>query len=300
VRAVTCCSSARFRALPRLLRTLTVTQEEQFGLLVARATQPKPDLTSREERRLRRTLQAELDAAGVMNAAKVADTLVDFGIYGDVTPLLAVLQSEQADALLHAAAQLTNQHHSSTNILTAVERMSKIIFALKTYAHADATGQPTSARITDGLELVLTLYHNHLQQGIEVVTHYADVPALVCYPDELHQVWTHLIHNAIQAMQGKGRLDIAVRLTPVETHGRASLLVEITDSGPGIPPEIQGRIFEPFFTTKPAGEGSGLGLDICRKIVDKHQGKIEFESQPGKTTFRVWLPLETALIPSIR
>ena len=72
--------------------------------------------------------------------------------------------------------------------------------------------------------------------------------------------------------------------------GGSGILVEIADSGCGIPPEITDRIFEPFFTTKPAGEGSGMGLDICKKILDKHQGRIEFESQPGRTTFRVWLP----------
>ena len=72
--------------------------------------------------------------------------------------------------------------------------------------------------------------------------------------------------------------------------GGSGIVVEITDSGGGIPDEIKPRIFEPFFTTKPAGEGSGLGLDICKKIIEKHQGKIEVESQPGRTTFRVWLP----------
>jgi len=280
------------RDLPPLLRALPPEHYEPFCALLMRASQPKPAITSREERAHRRAVQRELEAAGIASAARVADTLVDMGMYADVTPTLMLLQSDQVFPMLQAAYHLSTQHHHSANILAAVERMSKIVFALKSYAHTDASGEATMARVTDGLEVVLTLYYNQLKQGIEVVKQYADAPPIRCYPDELNQVWTNLIHNAIQAMQGKGRLEIAVNL--VETHGRASLqggvVVAITDSGPGIPDAIKERIFEPFFTTKPAGEGSGLGLDICKKIIDKHQGKIGFDSQPGRTTFRVWLP----------
>ncbi|NJL66773.1 MAG: GHKL domain-containing protein [Oscillatoriales cyanobacterium RU_3_3] len=100
------------------------------------------------------------------------------------------------------------------------------------------------------------------------------------------QVWTNLIYNAIQAMRDRGTLTINV-------SDRGDLVVvEVTDSGCGIPPEIKNKIFEPFFTTKPAGEGSGLGLDIVKKIVDKHRGQIEVESEPGLTAFRVLLPKE--------
>ena len=280
------------RDLPPLLRALPAEHYEQFLALLVRASQPKPAITSREERAHRRAIQRELEAAGMTNAARIADTFVDMGIYADLTPALTLLQSDQASHLLQTAYHFASQQHHNANILAAVERMAKIVFALKSYAHADASGEAALACVTDGLDVVLTLYYNQLKQGIEVVKQYADTPPIRCYPDELNQVWTNLIHNAIQAMQGKGRLEIAVNL--VETHGRASLqggvVVEITDSGPGIPDAIRDRIFEPFFTTKPAGEGSGLGLDICRKIVDKHQGTIEFESQPGRTTFRVFLP----------
>ncbi len=280
------------RDLPPLLRALPAEQYQQFLMLLARATQPKPVITSREERAHRHAVQRELDAAGIMNADTIADTFVDMGIYDDITPVVTLLQSEQIAQMLQAAYHLASQQHHSANILAAVERMAKIVFALKSYAHADASGETVLARVTEGLDVVLTLYYNQLKHGIEVVKRYDDVPPIRCYPDELNQVWTNLIHNAIQAMQGKGRLEMAVH--PVETHGRASLqngvVVEITDSGSGIPDDIKPRIFEPFFTTKPAGEGSGLGLDICKKIIEKHHGKIEFESQPGRTTFRVWLP----------
>ena len=133
---------------------------------------------------------------------------------------------------------------------------------------------------------MLTLYYNQLKQGIEVIKNYPeDLPKIPCYPDELNQVWTNLIHNAIQAMESKGTLTIDVK------QQQENILVSIIDSGKGIPAEILPKIFQPFFTTKPAGEGSGLGLDIVKKIVDKHRGTISFQSVPGNTTFTVQLPI---------
>ena len=306
---------ATFLHLPEVVRLLSDEQQADFLRLIQRACQSKPPLTSKEERQHRRALCHLLEDASVAQADTIADTLVDMGIHDEIKAFMPFFRHEKITWLLGAAANIAAQRHHSDTILFAVERMSKIVFALKSYAHVDASGQPTVARIQDGMEVVLTLYHNQLKHGIEVVKQYDDAPPILCYPDELQQVWTNLIHNAMHAMQGKGRLEIAVKPTPAPSqegksipcpseegqqstplHGGGGgglwVVVEITDSGCGIPPEITDRIFEPFFTTKPAGEGSGLGLDICKKILDKHQGRIEFESQPGRTTFRVWLPLK--------
>jgi two-component system, NtrC family, sensor kinase len=112
------------------------------------------------------------------------------------------------------------------------------------------------------------------------------VPPVTCLPDELNQVWTNLVHNALQAMDHKGTLTLGLRREGDE------VAVSVGDSGCGIPEEIRARIFEPFFTTKPAGEGTGLGLDIVRKIVEKHRGRIEVESEVGRgSTFTVRLPI---------
>ena len=118
-----------------------------------------------------------------------------------------------------------------------------------------------------------------------MIRHYEPLEPVLCYPDELSQVWTNLLHNAMQAMEYKGTLTITVRKQDEQA------IISITDTGPGIPDEIKEKIFDPFFTTKAAGEGSGLGLDIVRKIIEKHQGQISFESKPGKTTFHVVLPI---------
>ncbi|VEP11631.1 Sensor protein ZraS (fragment) [Hyella patelloides LEGE 07179] len=114
---------------------------------------------------------------------------------------------------------------------------------------------------------------------------YQPIPKIWCHPDELIQVWTNLIQNAIHAMEQKGTLIITIK------QEDDWIKVQITDSGCGIPSEFQDKIFEPFFTTKSAGEGSGLGLHISQKILIKHEGRLEFTSQSGQTTATVWLPI---------
>lgn len=137
-----------------------------------------------------------------------------------------------------------------------------------------------------GIESTLTMLTHQLKGGVEIVRDYdPDLPRICAYGGELNQVWTNLITNAVDAMNGKGRLGIRTR------REIDNILVEISDTGSGIPPEVQPRIFEPFFTTKGVGEGTGLGLDIVSRIVRKHHGDIRFVSKPGDTRFRVCLPL---------
>ncbi|NJK52824.1 MAG: HAMP domain-containing histidine kinase [Leptolyngbyaceae cyanobacterium SU_3_3] len=186
-----------------------------------------------------------------------------------------------------AAYNLTSSIANIQTILGSVERSSKIVFALRNYARFDHTGKRQLMRLVDGLETVLEIYHNQLKRNIRVVRNYQNIPNIWGYPDELIQVWTNLIHNAMQAMESGGTLTVAFcqRDNGVE--------VSITDTGTGISPEVQQKIFDAFFTTKLLGEGSGLGLYISQKIIDKHQGRMKVESQPGQTQFRVWLPIES-------
>ena len=118
---------------------------------------------------------------------------------------------------------------------------------------------------------------------------YEQIPLLVnSFGSELNQVWTNIIDNAIDAMDGKGELRVRTY------RDDSCVVVEIGDNGPGIPPEIKPRIFEPFFTTKGVGEGTGLGLDTVQRIVKKHRGTIQVTSKAGDTRFKVWLPLAEA------
>ncbi|MCZ0904123.1 ATP-binding protein, partial [Microcoleus sp. HI-ES] len=200
---------------------------------------------------------------------------------------LPLLKDPDSENIIKTAYDFASIHRSARTIATATERAAKVVFALKNYARYDVNGEKTEVNITEGVETVLTLYQNQIKQGVEVVRNYQDqLPAVLCYPDELNQVWTNLVHNALQAMGNKGVLKIDVK------HQPNAISVSITDSGPGIPPEIMPRIFEPFFTTKPPGEGSGLGLDIVQKILEKHQGELQVESVPGQTKFTISLPIE--------
>ncbi len=272
--------------LPKVFQILSPDQQENFFALVRKALENKQLLSSREERIARKQLQKELESYEIENADDLAYELTNMGIYGSITAFLPIFKDENALFTTKIAYHLVNQQRSTDNIQVAVDRAAKVVFALKTYARQDQSGEKVKSSVTLGIETVLTLYHNQLKQNTEVIRNYSEVPEIFCYPDELNQVWTNLIHNAMQAMTSRGKLEIGVK------QEDNNLFVSIKDNGSGIPDDIKPRIFEAFFTTKPEGEGSGLGLDIVKKIIDKHSGQIGFESEAGKgTTFWVKLPM---------
>ena len=241
-----------------------------------------------EQRQLKRRVTDQLAAQGIEQAAKFAHFLVGIGVHNQLDPFSPLLQSPEAVVILNTAYQWAKVQASIHNISTASDRTAKMIFALKTYARYDtAADTKTPAQITEGIDTVLTLYQNQLNQGVEVIRNYEDaLPEILCYPDELNQVWTNLIYNAMQAMNNRGVLMIEV------TQQETAIQVGVTDNGEGIPPTATAHIFDPFFTTKPIGEGSGLGLHIVKRIVEKHGGKITVASIPGNTCFTVFLPIE--------
>ncbi|MEG4167357.1 MULTISPECIES: AAA family ATPase [unclassified Microcoleus] len=271
--------------LPALFQSLSPEEAQNFLSLLQRSLQQEASLSTKEERKLKRALRSQLEELGIDSADTVADRLTIMGVYNEIDTFVPLLQRYDSLHLLEIAYKISELKRGIATINTATDRASKVVFALKTYARYEQSGAKTAASITEGIETILTLYQNLLKQGVEVIKNYAEIPPILCYPDELNQVWTNLIHNALQAMDYRGTLTI--ELTAQDDQAKIS----ISDSGQGIPEEIKGKIFDPFFTTKPAGEGSGLGLDIVKKIVDKHQGKIEVESIPGKTTFNVFLPI---------
>ncbi|MEG3959121.1 AAA family ATPase [Microcoleus sp. herbarium2] len=271
--------------LPALFQSLSPEEGQNFLALLQRSIQQEASLSTKEERKLKRALRSQLEELEIDSADTVADRLTIMGVYNDIDAFVPLLQRSDSVHLVEMAYKLSELKRGIATINTATDRASKVVFALKTYARYEQSGEKTAASITEGIETILTLYQNLLKQGVEVIKNYAEIPPILCYPDELNQVWTNLIHNALQAMDYRGTLTI--ELTAQDYQAKIS----ITDSGRGIPEEIKTKIFDPFFTTKSAGEGSGLGLDIVKKIVDKHQGKIEVESIPGKTTFNVFLPM---------
>ncbi len=285
------------RALPALMRSLSAPEQEAFLQLLATQSKAGIELSFREERQLKRSLRQQLEAAAIDPAESVATGLARLGFQGDLTPLLPLLRSIQSRQILEVANALAAQTSNAHNIELAIDRAAKIIFALKSYSRREQTGEKVMAQITDEINVVLTIYQHQLKQGIEVIKAFEPVRAIACYPEELNQVWTNLIHNSIQAMENKGKLTLSVR--EVCSDSGEQILVQVIDSGPGIPPEIQDQIFEPFFTTKGPGEGTGLGLDIVRRIVAKHQGQIAVTSVPGETVFSVWLPFQAEIDPEV-
>jgi signal transduction histidine kinase len=160
-----------------------------------------------------------------------------------------------------------------------------LIGAVKDYSNMDRA-PILEVDVPAGLDATLQMFRSRMA-NVEIERDYQpDLPRISAYSGELNQVWTALIENALDAMANHGRLRVACRLEA------EMLLVEIWDSGPGIPPELQERIFEPFFTTKAPGKGLGLGLDNAMRIVRKHRGHLSVKSEPGSTCFRVRLPLD--------
>ncbi len=272
--------------LPKFLQKLSPERQQDLLNLLQKASQQRDTFSSREKRQFKRALAQKLEENKIENADIISSTLVDLGVYDDVESFWQLLNSPESQPLLNTAYQLASVQKSTRTIITATNRAAKVVFALKSYARYDTIGEKVEANITDGIETALTLYHSQFKHGIDVIRQYEDsLPSILCYPDELNQVWTNLIHNALQAMSNTGTLTINA------SRQDTNVLVSIADSGKGIPPEIQTKIFEPFFTTKPIGEGSGLGLYIVKKIIDKHQGIIKVESISGTTIFTVLLPI---------
>jgi signal transduction histidine kinase/FixJ family two-component response regulator len=270
---------------PLLFQSLSLTEVADFFVLLKKANQKESVVSSREDRQFKKALKSQLSALEIAQHDTIADKLVYMGIYNDLDSFLPLLKRPDSWQIIEFAYKLSGLNRGTNTIKIATERAAKVVFALKNYARYDHSAEKTIASLAEGIETVLTLYQSQLKHGIEVIRKYGSLPYLLCYPDELNQVWTNLIHNALQAMNYRGSLILETMIVDQQAK------VSITDSGKGIPEEIQSKIFEPFFTTKPPGEGSGLGLDIVKKIIDKHQGKIEVASIPGQTTFTVYLPI---------
>jgi signal transduction histidine kinase len=206
--------------------------------------------------------------------------------------LFAALDAGTARAALVRIAASVEIANLLNEIESSTSRISDLVRAIKEYTYMDQA-PVQNVDIVKSLETTLTILNHKLKRGVAVQRDYQRIPLLVnSFGSELNQVWTNLIDNAIDAMEGKGEL----RLRTYRDDG--CVVVEIGDSGPGISSEIEPHIFEPFFTTKGVGQGTGLGLDTVQRIVKKHRGNIQVTSKPGDTRFQVWLPLAESSIPA--
>ncbi|MCP4344531.1 MAG: GHKL domain-containing protein [Desulfobacterales bacterium] len=273
--------------LPDFFRLLSPESKNTFFAMLERSFHQERILSAKEERECKRMLIRKLGEYNIKNSSDIANRLIIIGIYENIDPFFSLFYDKDNKIILDMVYKLAGLQRNIRIASIAAERVSKIVFALKTYAHSGISGEIKETDIAESIETVLTLYYNQLKHGVSVVRHYEEnLPLILCYPDEMNQVWTNLIHNALQAMEYNGILTVDV------FKEYDMLVVKIADTGKGIPDKAGDKIFNPFFTTKRPGEGSGLGLNIVKKIVDKHHGKINVESEVGKgAAFSISLPL---------
>jgi len=277
--------SKQLEQLPDFFRGLSSQEQQDFFVLFQKAVKQNKNFSSQEKRQFKRKLVEQLESENITNADLVADTLVDIGIYKDIETFLPFLKKTKSQNILNEVYQFANLQKSAKTILTAIDKATKVVLALKSYVSCGKSDSKVRVNIIEGIENVLTLYQHQLKQGVKVIKNYDILSPIDCYPYELNQVWINLVHNALWAMNNQGTLRIDVK-----QHAQ-TVQISITDSGTGIPQEMQQQIFEPFFTTKLRPQGNGLGLDIVKRIVEKHQGQILVDSVPSKTTFTIVIPI---------
>ena len=272
-------------SMPSLFRTLDQDTADRFVAMLTRHSGQGYVLNTREERAQVKALTAQLEPYDLENPRLKASILVQMGIRQLTDDFLPVLLHAESDRILATARSISTIINNSQNINNAVERVSKIVYALKAFSSASEDVEMVHARVHDGIENVLTQFQTHLQDRVTLVREFDLIPPLWCVQEDLKQVWNHLILNAMQAMNHQGTLTIGIRLVNNEA------VVAFTDTGHGIAADIQDKIFDAFFTTRTSGEGSGLGLSIVQKIIDKHHGRISVVSEVGAgTTITVFLP----------
>jgi signal transduction histidine kinase len=233
-------------------------------------------------------LEEWLHERDIDTTGELVPALVSFGYdQGDLEELAKIFSGPQFAVVIDWLAFKFAIYSLVAEIGLGTERIVELVKALKTYTYMDQA-PVQSVDLRKGLDNTLIILHNKLKRGVTVVREYAeDLPVIEAYASELNQVWTNIIDNAIDAMDGEGTLIVRTR------QEDRWVVVEIEDSGRGIPVENQSKIFDPFFTTKGPGEGTGLGLNISRNlVVQKHKGQISVKSEPGSTCFSIRLPMD--------
>lgn len=273
----------------QLLNRLPQRIRDQISTLIDFAGNHSDLVLGLERRKRVKEVKTNLERIGVQDPSNdLCEIAIECGLHGREEEYAEILKHPEVISILELITDLLGPERNSQTIQTAVERSSKILYALKSLAHFESNSVLEESNIRENIEIVLALYQNLFRHGVELSVDFEELPPIPIYRDDLLHLWTNLIMNAVQAMNYSGKLNIA----GLRENGYAVIKVE--DSGPGIPDSLREKIFDPFFTTKPPGEGSGLGLDICMKIVEKHKGKIVFESEPGKTVFTVCLPYRSS------
>ncbi len=284
---------ARLQKIYLKLGELHLTEDQQTVLLaIGELAQEKAISTLEMDSLLRSDRETELEAwlieQGVHNAWDVAPNLVNFGYEkGELISLLNIYSPSSVLVLIEWLNCIYIIFSLLEEISQGAKRIADIVSALKSYTYLDQA-PIQSVNINNSLDNTLEVLKGKLKSSILVNRIYSeDLPEIEAYGSELNQVWTNIIDNAIDALNGGGEITLRT------SYDNSWAIIVIEDNGPGIPETIQANLFDPFFSTKPPGQGTGLGLNIAHNIVvQKHNGRIDVNTQPGKTSFEVRLPLQ--------
>lgn len=246
--------------------------------------QKRSEVTSRFKRK--KELIAFFKSKSIPDPISLADTCFDFNIEAVPEEYQILFDTEEGRNVFQSQLNDFVIGFHLGIIETAVERASKIVFALKHHSYSGPKESQKLLSLKEGIDSVLSMYSTSWKQNIEIDWKVSGDPVILGHADELVQVWTNLIYNSIQACPKEGG---KIRIFLKEEQAEAVITIE--DNGKGISEDILPRIFEPFFTTKELGMGTGLGLSIVQKIIQNHNGNIQVESQPGKTLFTIRIPL---------
>ena len=279
------------QALPQELERIRQESAVSFDViragledLVRAASQASATASYQEVRAVERMLQE----AGVADYRATASMLAKYN-FTSPQLILQHIDCLRLPSFLAFAEPMARIAQAANISAASSQKIGEIVRALKYYAYSDKD-RIEPVQINDSIQTALILLKNQLKHAVTVVTEYqAELPKVACSSD-IHQVWTNLLTNAVDAIAmargaDPGKIEIATRSADGE------VVVVVTDNGGGIPPQIRERIFDPFFTTKDIGKGTGLGLSIVAGIIKKHRGTISVESAPGRTTFTVRLPI---------
>ena len=298
-------ASAMVRSADELYKKIHATPEKFKNIIAMRITEEQTDgindvlfakaanwkdleelpMMEREER-LDEILDW-LDDKEVEESDDLAETFVDFDLdIDDLEKIEDILDGQHLDGVLGWMESTLNLEKLVDEIRESADRIADLIGSIKSYSHMDKGVDFEATDVHKGImSTMVMLKHKFKKKNIQVVKEKdPNLPTINAFPSELNQIWTNIIDNALDAMEHGGTLTIRSKTL---AHG---IEIQIEDNGSGIPEEVLNKIYDPFFTTKAMGEGTGLGLDIVRKIINHHKGDIRVESQPGKTVFTLTFP----------
>lgn len=273
--------------------TMRVTPEETDALneiLFSKARRgPIKELSLLEREDCKDELYDWLEDHDIDNADDIAETFLDFGLHlEDAEAMKAALNGKALNAMMWWIESTLSLERLVQEIRESADRIGSLVKSIKVYTHMDQSQDLQPTDLHEGIRsAMMMLKHQFKVKNIQVIKDFLpDMPLVKLYPGEMNQVWTNLIDNAIDAMPAEGGV------LKVHTYIKnRKVVVDVIDNGEGIPEEVMNKIFDPFFTTKEVGKGTGMGLEITRRIILKHHGEIGVKSKPGETIFSVCIPL---------